>query len=252
VKILILALLGCVLALGAFSAAVAQETPTPTPAARLQFAKSGAVSGNVITWTVSITNSGNADSASQTIQDILPAGVDWNVSTVQGLDCILGPYILDPTRETLACTTRTVPAAYFAKDKFAIVNGFASVTVYGFAERCGSYTNTAIRNGFDVVLATVDIACPTPVPTATATATPTQTQVPPTQTPTMIPTEVPTSTPTATPTRRVAPLPPNTGNAAGPGGDGSAGVALMGSLLIVAGLGAGYASRRGRREHSRQ
>ena len=242
---LILTLIGCVFALGTYTA-FAQESPTPTPpVARLQFAKSGQVSDNIIVWTVSITNTGNADSNSQTIQDILPAGVYWSVSTVKGLVCVVGPSITDTTRQIMTCNTDTVPKAYFDKDKFAIVNGLASVSIYGYAEKCGIYRNIAVRNGLDVVTATVDLPCPTPTPVP-PTATPTQTSTPvitSTNTPIPVP---PTSTPTATPTSRIAPLPPKTGNSCGTP-ETAYDVVLVGSLLILVGLGiAAYTARRNR------
>ena len=237
---LILTLIGCVFALGTYTA-FAQESPTPTPpSAKLQFAKSGQVSDHIIIWTVSIANTGNADSSSQTIQDILPAGVYWSVSSVQGLDCTITTSVTDLTRQIMTCSTSTVPKAYFDEDRFTIVNGLAQVSIYGYAEQCGSYRNVAVRNGLDVVTATVTIDCPTPTPTATPiqTSTPVITA---TNTPIPVP---PTSTPSPTPTTRIVPLPPKTGNSSGTP-ETAYDVILVGSVLILIGLGiTAYTTRR--------
>jgi len=234
---IIVGLLASIVALASFSAVLADD-PTPVPpSAKLNFTKSGQLSDHIIVWTISIVNSGNADSSPQTIQDILPAGVYWSVATVEGLDCTLSPYIVDTTRQILNCDTETVPKAYFDDTLFSIVSGIARVHIYGYAEQCGLYRNIAVRNGIDVVVATVDVPCPpTPVPTAT----PTQTQIPSTpipatNTPTMTPvpnTPIPTSTP------RIIPLPPNTGNSSGSDAvvKSTYIIIFSGSLLILIGL----------------
>lgn len=244
---IILTLLGCMLAVSPYAALAESPTPTP-PAARLQFSKTGQLSGNIITWTISITNSGNKNSDSQTIQDILPAGVYWSVSSIAGLTCSVGPVITDTTRQVLECNTLSVPKAEFDNNLFAIVNGLAQVNVYGYAEKCGVYHNIAVRNSLDVVSASVDVPCPTP--TATPTVPPTAT---PTQTPTMVVTATntpipvsPTSTPSPTPTTKIVPLPPKTGNTTGTP-ETAYDVILIGSLFILTGLViAVYTSRRNR------
>ena len=66
------------------------DTPTPEPTPRLTYAKVATVDNHYVEWTLSVTNSGDADSGSQTIQDTLPTGSDW-VIVKDTIGCELVP-----------------------------------------------------------------------------------------------------------------------------------------------------------------
>lgn len=233
---LVLAVAAFVALVGLVTQADAQTTPIPEPAPKLAYSKlpGPAVSvGGVISFTITVTNSGNADSGSQTMVDTLPAGVDWQIAT-DSFGCSLGPSAIEG-RRLLSCGPVIVEKRHIndAGDDFE--NGAASVTVRGVAFSCGPYFNVALFNGLNPVASTAQVLCP-------ETPTPTPTQPPPTSTPTAPPAATATPTqvpPTATPTRFV-PLPPSTGNT-GPGtADAPASpnyAALLALMLIIPGLG---------------
>ena len=212
------------------------QTATPEPSPKLTYSKIAGPAvpvGGLVTFTVSVVNSGNADSNAQAMQDTLPAGIDWQIAT-DTFGCSLGPSAI-VGRTLLSCGPVIVEQRHINKTQDDFENGVASVTVVGIANVCGPLFNVALFNGFNPVAATADVLCPTPVPTATptqtpvpSTPTPTATQPPPTATPTQF-------VPTATPTQRIAPLPPNTGNSDGgkPGTDVAYGLLVVGALLVL-------------------
>lgn len=200
-------------------------TPTPEPAAKLAYGKSASVdAAGVIIYVISVTNSGNLDSDSQTMQDVLPAGIEWNVAAdTWGCSIDASPFL--PGRAVLSCDPAIVEKRHLnaAEDDFE--NGTISVSVYGGAEACGLYSNTARFNAGAISrTAAVSIPCPeapTPVPTATLSPTATPSPVLPTTTAAI--SFTPTPQPAVTPIR-VAPGPPSTGNtvASVPEGEGLA------------------------------
>lgn len=179
--------------------------------------------GELISYTISITNSGSADSSQVNMVDALPdTGAPWTVLSGSGFDCEI-------SHRTLSCTIDNIVKRHINEAGTDFENGFASVTVYSIAGTCDqSYLNlgaTFLAPSWDMAGASgpaliKTIACPTPSPTPSPTATPTT--PPPTPT-TAIPTESPftptvyTSTPipiitTAIPT----PKPPATGSGVSP------------------------------------
>lgn len=170
------------------------------PAPVLTYSKSAAVDGSYIEWTLAVSNSGDADSNSQTVQDTLPAGADWAI-VEDTIGCELGPSAL-ANRLKLSCDKFIVPK----RDLEGVdTDGLRFVTIGGIVDECGSYSNTAQFNFAILRSTTVSIACPatpTPIPSATATPVPTVTTGP---------VELPTATPTKTAVPSKTPLPPNTG-----------------------------------------
>ena len=177
------------------------------PAPVLTYSKTAAVDGSYIEWTLAVTNSGDADSESQTVQDTLPSGADWAI-VEDTIGCELGPSSL-ANRLKLSCDKFIVPK----RDLEGVdTDGLRFVTIGGIVDKCGDYLNTAQFN-FAILRSTaVSIACPatpTPVPTNTPTApTATSTPVP---TVTTGPVELPAPTKTAAVPSNV-PKPPNTGS----------------------------------------
>lgn len=234
----LIVIIGALLMVGVVHA----DTPTPEPAPRLTYSKSAAVDGHYVEWTISVTNSGDADSNSQTVQDTLPTGSDW-VIVKDTIGCELVPS-LTPGRVKLDCNRFIVPK----RDLTGVdTDGIKFVTIGGIVDKCGEYSNAALFN-FVIVRATViNIPCPatpTPIP---ATPTPTM-GITTTNTPN--PTQ-PTSTPTSTPTMRIVPLPPNTGNyKSEPQGVavGTYDIVLVSSVLVLSGLAVmAFGSRRRRK-----
>lgn len=193
----------------------ADPTPTPEPAAKLAFNKTATAEtdiGGIVGYTISVTNSGNADSDSQTMQDTLPAGVDWYIAA-DSWGCTLAPSVT-PGRTVLRCGPAVAGKRHLNATEDDFVNGQLSVTVFGQAYQCGAYFNVAVFNGqVPSTPAIASVRCPatptpipaTPTPTSVATATPTPTQPP-----------APTAT-VAPPTPTVAltvPLAPKTGDSA--------------------------------------
>ena len=241
--------------LSAATALAIEPTPTPVPAPILTYSKAGSpsatISGGVVNFTIAVTNSGNANSTSQTMRDTLPAGVDWGISA-DTWGCSLSPSSL-PGRTVLSCDARVVIARHLNDTKDAFINGSLSVTVSGVAGACGPLTNVALFNGIQPVFAAIDVVCPatpTPSPTPSPTATTAPTQTP---TPTAVATATPTAalataTATAPPTATVppatatkppgrAPGPPSTGNSGGSGDSESIALwQLIVSVLLLTGL----------------
>lgn len=202
-----------VIAFAAISVAYA-TTPTAEPKPNLAYTKVAGLDaepGGIITYHISVINSGNADSNSQTMFDTLPAGIDyWIVQDNWG--CELAPSSIQG-RTVLRCRGAIVEKRHLNETKDDFVNGAIYVQVAGQAWQCGTYPNVAIFNGIqpsNVAVANVKCpATPTPVP-------PTPTPVPPTPVATQTPvqTAVPTQVPPE-PTKTVqlpAPKPPTTGN----------------------------------------
>lgn len=226
------------LAFAAFRTADAQSAPVPN----LSFSKSAvdSVPGGTVAYTLAVTNSGSADSNSQTIQDDLPAGFEWFLGE-STMKCSLDT---EDGAQVLHCGPFVVEQRHLNETASDFVNGLAFVTVYAEAQACGSWPNTALLRDDETgkvtssTLAILDVTCPTPTPTpVTPTATPTS---PPaaTATPTF-PATPAIIVVTATPTPfRIVPLPPNTGT--GPGTDGvqdGAGITFYTVLLGLFGLG---------------
>lgn len=211
--------------------------------------------GGGISFTMSISNSGNLDSGSQTLQDVLPDGIDWQIAPGYSWDeCAI-------EGQQLLCSAATVPKPFIVGG--VIVNGSVHVTVTGIALECGDYENTAIFNSTTIRRAVASVTCPpTPTPTPTntpvvivVTATPTNTPFPPTLTPTPPPSS--TSTPvvvTATPTVRIAPGPPNTGGSppSAYAESGSIAPQLAIAGLVAIALGTGILGFRGWRSERRE
>ena len=214
-------------ALAPFAVLIAHATE---PAPVLTYSKSAAVDGSYIEWTLAVSNSGDADSESQTVQDTLPSGADWAI-VEDTIGCELGPSSL-ANRLKLSCDKFIVPK----KNLDGVdTDGLRFVTVGGIVDRCGDYLNTAQFN-FAILRSTaVSIACPaTPVPpTATSTPVPTVTTGP---------VELPTPTPTKTaiPSSSVIPRPPNTGSGPVDVADSSKGQ-LTAFVVALVSLGVGVA-----------
>ena len=173
------------------------------PAPVLTYSKSAAVDGSYIEWKLAVSNSGDADSESQTALDTLPSGADWAI-VEDTIGCELGPSSL-ANRLKLSCDKFIVPK----RDLDGVdTDGLRFVTVGGIVDRCGVYLNTAQFN-FAILRSTaVSIACPaTPVPPTAPAVTST-----PVPTVTTGPVELPTPTKTAIPSSSVIPRPPNTGS----------------------------------------
>ena len=182
--------------------------PTPTPAAKLAFSKVATAEtdiGGIIGYAISVTNSGNADSNSQTMIDTLPAGVDWYIAA-DSWGCTLAPSVT-LGRTVLRCGPAIAEKRHLNDAQDDFVNGSLAVTVFGQAYQCGAYFNVAVFNGqMPSAPAIAYVKCPatpTPVP-ATPTPTSVPTATPPAPTATVAP-----PTPTAP---AVVPAPPKTGN----------------------------------------
>ncbi|MCC6959440.1 MAG: hypothetical protein IT301_06295 [Dehalococcoidia bacterium] len=177
------------------------------PSAVLSFSNTAAVDGHYVEFSISVSNSGDADSGSQTVQSTLPAGADWAI-VEDTIGCSLAPSLLQG-RTKLDCDPFIVPK----RDLDGVdTDGLKFVTIGGVVDQCGDISNAALFNLATIRSTTVNIPCPatpTPIPTATA----------PPITATTGPVELPTSTPTATiapaktavPGASTTPRPPNTG-----------------------------------------
>lgn len=195
----------------------ATPTPTPEPAPRLTYSKVAGPDvdvGGLISFTISVTNSGNADSGSQTAQDTLPGALDWFIGA-DTWGCALSPSST-VGRTVLRCEPAIAVARHLNENRDDFINGSVSVTVVAQAQTCGVFANFAVIDGSVPVSAFATVRCPvTPTPTATVpppTATPT-----PIATATAPPTATPaTEEPTVVPRPRVTPAPPNTGSGSDP------------------------------------
>ena len=214
------------------------------PAPVLTYSNTAAVDGSYIEWTLAVTNSGDADSESQTVQDTLPSGADWAI-VKDTIGCELGPSAT-AGKLKLSCDKFIVPKKNL---EGVDTDGLRFVTVGGIVDRCGVYLNTAQFN-FAILRSTaVSIACPatpTPVPTNTPTApTATSTPVP---TVTTGPVELPTPTKTAIPSSSVIPLAPRTGGGPAPAGESSKWLfAVLGLGALAFGVGGATVARRVKR-----
>ena len=191
------------------TAMAVDPTPTVAPKAVLSYNKTASPEteiGGIISYTLSVTNTGNADSNSQTMVDTLPGGVDWWIAS-DSWGCSLAPSST-VGRTVLRCGGAVVQKRHLNDAGDDFINGVISVTIFGQAYQCGSYFNTAVFNGqVPSAPAIAYVKCPA---TPTATATP----IPPTTTPTVV---APTQTPQivyveVTPTPKPIPLAPKTGN----------------------------------------
>ena len=208
------------------------------PAPVLTYSKSAAVDGSYIEWKLAVSNSGDADSESQTAQDTLPSGADWAI-VEDTIGCELGPSSL-ANRLKLSCDKFIVPKKNL---EGVDTDGLRFVTVGGIVDRCGVYLNTAQFN-FAILRSTaVSIACPaTPTPVAV-----TSTPVPAVTTG---PVELPTPTPTKTaiPSSSVIPLAPRTGGGPAPAGESSEWLfAVLGLGALAFGVGGATVARRVKR-----
>lgn len=205
-KRLIAWLTAALIALSMIGVALAvTPTPTPEPAPIVSFGKTSAVSGSFVSFTITVTNSGNSQTEELTVVDTLPAGIDWFL-TADSMGCQIGPSAI-PNRQLLSCGPFVTVARHLNEAKDNFVNGVNYVTVAGVMGNCGVISNTALLLP-DGLFRTAFAENPCP-----ATPTP----VPATPTPTSVPTATPPA-PTATvapPTPTVAlpaPLAPKTGN----------------------------------------
>ena len=188
----------------------ATPTPTPEPAPIVTFGKTSAVSGSFVSFTITVTNSGNSQTEELTVVDTLPAGIDWFL-TADSMGCQLGPSAI-PNRQLLSCGPFVTVARHLNEAKDNFVNGVNYVTVAGVMGNCGVISNTALLlPGGLFRTAFAENPCPaTPTPTVAPTLTPTP--VPPT--PTSIPTAVPTQAPPTPAATLPAPGAPKTGDSA--------------------------------------
>lgn len=217
----------------------AQEPPTPpTPAPVLthaKFADSPAELGGIVKYTMSVTNSGNADAeSSQTLQDTLPAGVDWQLaSDTWGCQITYSPVT---ERYVLSCeSSRPLNKRSLAPDGISILDDQIRVSVVGVPTTCGSYLNVGLFNLSIVRVATATVPCPPPPVVETPTL-----PIPATNTPEP---SQPTSTSIPATPSRIAPLPPNTGT--GEVSSAPVGLILATSFtLIFISLGVAYYGRR--------
>jgi len=104
-------------------------TPTPEPAPIVTFGKTSAISGSFVSFTITVTNSGNSQTEELTVVDTLPSGIDWFL-TADSMGCTIGPSTV-PNRQLLSCGPFVTEARHLnaAKDNF--VNGVNYVTVAG-------------------------------------------------------------------------------------------------------------------------
>lgn len=179
-----------------------RESSAAEPAPVLTYSKSAAVDDHYIEWTLAVSNAGDADSNSQTVQDTLPAGADWAI-VEDSIGCELVPSAT-AGKLKVSCDKFIVPA----RDLEGVdTDGLRFVTIGGIVEACGDYSNTAQFNFAILRSTTVTVACPatpTPVPTVATTPAPTVTTGP-----VELPTATPTKTAAAIPS--TTPKPPNTG-----------------------------------------
>lgn len=232
-----------------------QATATPTPAPVLTFTKVAAAydvaPGDFVSYTLTVTNSGNADAKALHIQDPLPAGVVWFIGT-DTVGCALNGTLL-------VCGPFDVGRRHLNEAEDDFVNGSVSVTVYGIAPAaCGPLANAAIlvdATGKPIATArsTISVRCPaTATPTPTLTPTPTPTRLPPTEAPSSPtqPRSTPTEAPTQPPVNALTPKPPNTGSGIGSSRTADLGMWLFGGLgagTLAFGLAGVYVSRRSSR-----
>lgn len=239
-RLLAIGWLGAILAIAlgiALARAPAHAQVEPGP--RLTYSKVAGPEvpiGAQVSFTLRITNSGDEDAGSQTVQDILPEGIEWSIHSYTFDECSL-----TDEGQKLVCNTASVPEPAIVGGQ--ILNGAVSVTVTGFALQCGDYDNLAIFQVSIIRTATARVTCPpTPTPTPTntpviivVTATPTATPVVPTATPASPTAVLPTASPRL-PGASVTPGPPNTGESIETVSQGAnLALAAAGTLAIVVG-----------------
>lgn len=210
---------------------IAAHAETPTPAPNLSLAKDCSLSGDIVTCTVTVTNSGFVGAEGVTVTDDLPEDVLWDL-----LDRDEGCYWARKTvfDQVVRCEAYVEPR-HLNDAKTDFVNGSLSFTVVGLMPSgCGrTVENRALLVWGNTTLSAygyvVSAPCPTPTPIPpTPTAVPpTATAVPPTAT--VVP---PTATVTAPPVSVATPLPPKTGT----GHETDDGPGLPLAVLLVYGL----------------
>jgi LPXTG-site transpeptidase (sortase) family protein len=198
--------------------------------ADLTITKSNNVSGSVqlgssFTWTLTVTNSGNADATfaggQAILSDPLPAGPNYgSVTLIAG--ALFGPTDCAINGGILTCTANGAPVTLPAGQSIIVsidvtptaagdLSSTATVDPDGSVPEGNETNNTATDN--------VTVVAPTATPTITSSSTPTDTPTntptvtatsTPTDTPTNTPTSNPTDTPTDTPTSTVASTPTDT------------------------------------------
>lgn len=177
------------------------------PAPILTYSNSASVDGHYVEFTLAVSNAGDADSNSQTVQDTLPAGADWAI-VEDTIGCSLAPSLLS-NRTKLDCQPFIVPKRDLAG---VDTDGLKFVTIGGIVDQCGDVSNAALFNLATIRATTVSIACPTtPTPVPTATAPPITATTGPVELPTSTPTVTLAPTKTAVPGASSTPKPPNTG-----------------------------------------
>jgi len=176
------------------------------PAPILTYSNVATIDAHYVEFTLAVSNAGDADSNSQTVQSTLPAGADWAI-VEDTIGCSLAPSLL-PNRTKLDCQPFIVPARDLAG---VDTDGLKFVTVGGIVDNCGDVSNAALFNLAIIRATTVNMACP-----ATPTPVPTSPPVTSTTGPVELPTSTPTSTiaptKTAVPGASSTPKPPNTGD----------------------------------------
>ena len=185
-------------------------TPTPTPnAADLRISKRSApnpvAAGQILTYTIVVTNTGPAVAQNVIVKDNLPTGVNFNgtsnISVVNGTGSQL-----NLTSNTLTGTVGTLNAGGVIT---IIGRTLVNVNVAGASllNTASVTTTNDLNPSNNTASATTNLITPTPTntPTPTSTSTPTN---PATATATNPATSTPTQTPTATNTpTATAPIP---------------------------------------------
>lgn len=211
--------------LAALLALLAVAVYAAEPAPKLTFSNSAAVDGHYVEFTLAVTNAGDADSNSQTVQDTLPAGADWAIVN-DTIACSLAPSLL-PNRTKLDCAPFIVPK----RDLSGVdTDGLKFVTIGGVVDQCGDISNAALFNLATVRVTTVSIACPA-TPTPIPTAPPVTSTTGPVELPTSTPTPTVAPTKTAVPGASSTPKPPNTGT--GPVSEQAARADQLNAVAVV-------------------
>lgn len=175
------------------------------PAPILTYSNTASVDAHYVEFTLAVSNAGDADSNSQTVQTTLPARADWAI-VEDTIGCSLAPSLL-PNRTKLDCQPFIVPK----RDLSGVdTDGLRFVTIGGIVDQCGDVSDAALFNLAIIRATTVSIACPA-TPTPVPTSPPVTSTTGPVELPTVTPTATLAPTKTAVPGASSTPKPPATG-----------------------------------------